>query len=347
MDFLDIAKLVDSMNEESQSPVKYRVPDEYAQEYLRRNDGIVLAKTTVKSYDSLLTQYVEFLHSRDCSVLDAQLEDVVCFIEDCVRHGNRESTIQGKLTTISELYRYIRLWTDAGDELALEPLRLRQIDTSKYRTPQPIERVALSREEIRRLFDSFNSYRNRLIAIVAIETALRNSDLRSIRIEDVDIEASTIYVPNPKNSKPYIVPISDELSYELEIWIRGHRGGFALGGPYLFPGQTKEQLGRNESLNKIIVDAAEKAGIQGVIGRSRLSTKQQQMMNTEKEYREWKRVTVHTLRHSCITLLEEAGVSLPYRQLIANHSTSETTKGYSHGSRDGFESIRAKFDPPR
>lgn len=329
------------------SSSEYRVPDKHAQEYLARNEGITLSSSTVVSYDSQLTEYVSFLHERGASVLTAEFTDVLDYVEACVRQGNREGTISGKISTVGELYRYIRLRTDAGDELSLDPLRFREINLKRYNTPEAVEREALSREEIRRLFDAFNSYRNRLMAIVGVETGIRNSDLRNLRIEDV--HEDTIHVHDPKNSKPYDVPISEELVFELDFWLQHHRKGFAAStdSEYVFPSQHGEKLETNASLNSIVKQAAERAGIQATIGRSRLTTGQKDAWETEKEYREWHRVTVHTLRHSYLTLLKEAGVSLPYRQLVANHTSANTTRGYTHGNDEVFDSVRNRFNPPR
>lgn len=331
----------------SESSSDYRVPNKHAQEYLARNEGLTLSSSTVDSYDSHLTEYVTFLHEQETSVLTAEFTDVLDYVEACVRQGNRERTILGKISTVGELYRYVRLRTDSGDKLSLDPLRFREIDLKRYNTPEAIEREALSREEIRKLFDAFNSYRNRLIAVVGVETGIRNSDLRNLRIEDVNED--TIYVNNPKNSKPYDVPISKDLSFELNFWLQHHRKGFAASteSKYVFPSQDGVKLETNASLNSIVKEAAERAGIQETIGRSRLTSGQKDAWCTEKEYRKWHRVTVHTLRHSYITLLKEAGVSLPYRQLVANHTSAKTTRGYTHGKDEVFDSVRDQFDPPR
>lgn len=328
------------------STQSFRVPNDLARRYLSVNAGITLKPTTVSSYDSHLTDYVTHLHDLEESVVSAAFTDVLTFIEECVRRGNRKSTITGKLTTIAELYRFIRLRTDAGGDLNIDPLRFREIDLEKYNTPAEMEREALSREELRRLFDAFESYRNRLMAIVGVETGLRNSDIRNLRTQDVGNDL--IHVQNPKNSKPYDVPISDQLAFEFEVWFDNHRPGFTAGSDseYVFPSQQGNRLTNNGSLNTVVKEAAERAGIQEVIGRSPICDDEQAILNTEKDYREWKRVTVHTLRHSYITLLEEAGVSLPYRQLVANHADPSTTLGYSHAG-DVFGDIRDRYNPPR
>ncbi|WP_411967887.1 tyrosine-type recombinase/integrase [Haloferax sp. YSSS75] len=335
--------------ERKSEPVELRVPDEHAQEYLRKSSILSLSPHSVRTYDSHLTQYATFLHAQGKSVLTAEFTDLIDFIEECVLRGNRETTISGKVSTVSELYRYIRLRTDVGDELLFDPLRISEIDLSRYNTPELIEREALTREEIRKLFDAFDSYRNRLIAVVGIETGLRNSDLRDIKIDDVDTEHCELHVPKPKYSKPYDVPISKELEFEVGFWLQHHRPAYSAAheSEYLFPSQSGDKIEHNGSLNKIVRNAAERAGIQRAIARSRLTPAQQDALGTEKKYREWHRVTPHTLRHSFITLLNDSGVSLEYRQLLANHSNHNTTIGYTHSPDNVFDSIRDQFDPPR
>ena len=333
----------------SETVAEYRVPDDYAREYLAHASGLKLSNSSTTTYESQLRGYVVFLHDGELSVLDAELTDVIEFVEECVRRGNRQSTIESKVATISELYKYIRLRTEAGSELSLEPLRLDEIDVSQYRMPEPIEREALSREEVRRLFDAFDSYRNRLIAVVAVETGLRNSDLRNLRIQDVDYDNLEIHVHDPKGSKPYDVPISEDLGFELNHWQRHHRSGYASAeeSPYVFPSQHGSKLETNGSLTQIIREAASRAGLQEVIGESQIPKQQQEELGLESDSRQWHRVTPHTLRHSFITLLAEADVTISYRQLVANHASAETTQKYTHSDNNKFEEIRGNFEVPR
>ena len=326
---------------------QHSVPNQLAREYLSHNEGLTLTASTVNTYDSTLTEFVQFLHDRDASVLSAEFSDILSYIESCVRRGNRQSTVTRKLSTIGELYRYIHLRTESGQELALDPLRFREIDLSRYNTPQKIERDALSREEIKRLFDAFQSYRNRLMAVLGVETGIRNSEIRNLRLDDLNED--TIHVWDPKGSKPYDVPISDGLRFEFDYWLQHHRGGYAAASEseFVFPSQHGVKLETNGSLNTIVKRAAERAGIQEVIGRIQVPESQQGVLGTEQEYRELHRVTVHTFRHSFITLLADAGVGLQYRQLVANHDSVETTLGYDHSDSDVFESLRKNFDPPR
>lgn len=335
------------MNSNVQNESEYRVNDPLAQQFLTRHAGLTFKIETGNTYDGILNEYVNWLYDNDHTVLSASSEDVRAFLETCVIRGNRLGTLSSKLSTIRELYRFIHLETNAKDELELDPLRLRTIDLSEYNTPPKIQRKNLSRNEIRKLFDAFNSYRNRLMAIVGIETGLRNSDIRGLRLQD--IYDDYIHVHQPKGSRPYDVPISESLSWELDYWGRHVRGGYSYAeqSEYVFPSHQGERLQSNGSFTKIIKDAAERAGIQKVIGKSELNPEYVESRGLNKSYREWYRVTPHTLRHSYVTLLHDAGVDITYRMLVANHRNAETNLGYTHGQSDVVKHIRSKFDPPR
>jgi integrase/recombinase XerD len=250
---------------------------------------------------------------------------------------------------IKELYVFIRLRTAAAELLTIDPIEIEQIDLAEYNVPPPIEREPLTREELRKLFDAMDSYRNRLLAVVAVETGLRNSDLRNIRLADVDFNSAKIHVHNPKNSIPYDVPISRDLRIELQIWCDQYRDAYAptIDSQYLFPAHHGAKLKTNGGLNTIIKSAAERAGIQEVLGTSKVSSGRGERSQEDYSVKEWHRVTVHTLRHTCFSLMEEAGVPLPYRQLIANHSDPQMTQHYSHGHDQEFTSVRDRFSPPR
>lgn len=331
------------------NPEDFTVSDPFVCAYLEARSGRKLTETSVSTYENHLGQFVAFLESREVNILDAEFSDIIAYVENCVDIGNRQSTLNGKLTAIRELYVYIRLRTDAAEVLTIDPIEFDQIEISEYNTPPPIDREPLNRQELRKLFDAMNSYRNRLIVIVAAETGLRNSDLRNIRVTDVDFDACEIHVRDPKNAVPYDVPISRELRTELEIWCDQYRAGYGKGGngEFLFPAHHGERLKTNSALNDIVTSAAERAGVQETIATSEVPPGQRDQYDGKIEERQWNRVTVHTLRHTCFTLMEEAGVPLPYRQLVANHRNPRTTQKYSHGRNQEFSSIRDRFDVPR
>jgi len=57
-----------------------------------------------------------------------------------------------------------------------------------------------------------------------------------------------------------------------------------------------------------------------------------------------KRITVHTLRHSFVTHLLEAGTYLRYIQSILGHANSKKTEIYTHITTKGFDQIKSPLD---
>lgn len=327
---------------------RYRVPNDYAQAYLARKEDLRVESSTTETYDGILNEFVHWLHDRDIGVLGATCDDVRNYIETCVSRGNRESTLSSKLSVIDNFYRYI--YVDEGERhrLSLDPLLLTKIDVSEYNTPPKIQRKALNREEIRRLFDAFGSYRNRLMCIVAVETGGRNSDIRNLRIQD--IYSDHIHIHDPKGGRPYDVPISDDLHFEIDYWLSNVRSGYtyAADSPYVFLSRSGVKLQSNSSFNSIVKQAAERAGLlDKPLGRSELPEQYVEAHGLSQSYRVWSRVTPHVLRHSYITLLKESDVPITYRMLVSNHRNAETNLTYTHGGNDVIDYIRGSFNPPR
>ena len=302
-----------------------------------------LKKKTLQSYESVLREYTNFLSSHNRTTLDAEFDIFEDYILFCVEVGRRTNTIMNRVGILRGLYKHIQLNEEVEAEIS--PLEFDQIERSAIDdlTPNHLEREALTRDELEKLFDAMSRERDRLMAITGTETGFRNSDIRGIRMTDIDLDGPEIYAQDPKNSKPYTVPISEELALELEIWIETGRQALLgqVESRFLFPSEEGGQIESSFWLNKIVRNAAEEAGIQGVLGRTQIES---EFLKESKVDRTWHRVIPHVLRHSFITILEKEGVSLEYRRLLANHSSAETTRAYSHGKKELMKQAQGRVD---
>lgn len=77
----------------------------------------------------------------------------------------------------------------------------------------------LRQEEDERLLSTLMSPEEEAVVWVLRWTGVRNSELRSIRVRDVDMTDGVIYVTKTKNDKPRAVPIVDELRPHLNKWL--------------------------------------------------------------------------------------------------------------------------------
>lgn len=329
-------------------PDEFDIPCKWARRYLahRCADSLQnksLSESTLSGYESYLREYVNFLHGHGQTILDAKFELFEEFILFCVGIGRRTSTIMGRVSAIKGLYKHIKLKEDVKAKtplLEFEQIERRVIDEL---TPSAIQREDLTRDELEKLFSAMNNERDRLMTIVGAETGFRNSDIRGIRLRDIDFDVPEVYAHDPKYSKPYTVPISEELALELEIWVEtGRKAKFGhLDSEYLFPSERGPKIESGNNLTYIVREAAKEAGIQGVLGTTQYES---EYLKEPKVDRTWHQVIPHILRHSFITILEKEGVSLEYRRLLANHSSTETTLDYSHGKKEVLKEAQRRVN---
>jgi site-specific recombinase XerD len=149
----------------------------------------------------------------------------------------------------------------------------------------------LPRSEIRLLVDS-SRLRDSLIVSLLFECGLRESELISIKVKDIDIKNSQIRVIG-KGNKEALVKFSEKSKELLKRYITEE---------YLFPHSLLFTLTRH--------------GIINIIGRLGIQHLK-------------KKVTPHMLRHSLGYYLKEQGFDLKDIQIILRHEKLETTGIYT------------------
>lgn len=282
-------------DEEQTDERTFDVPNPHARQYLHDQASVVLSESTLGKRECELRLFVEFLHKQKYTrVLDADESDVEAFLKTYADKGNRQETLRNKLSAVRELYKYIHTHSD---ELTLEPYALddmgRKIE--KYNTPESMKREGLDEDEFKRLIEAAACYRDKLMILVAYETAARNKEVRNLRLHDIDLNERKIHFQRMKGDKSAGKPITERLALELEQWIEVDRAAWstAAESDYLFPADNSEKLETNEGFNKIIKDAARRADIQEIKDESTLTERQQETMDAEENTREWRRVTAH------------------------------------------------------
>jgi len=277
------------------------------------------------------------------STLTAEEKDVLAYMKLRARNERAQKTIEGDKTAIIGLYKWYRLETDKSAQI--DYLFLKSIKPSRFATPSAIEREPLDPDELKALYDGFETPRNRLIATTGAETGGRNTDLRSLQIDDVDFKAQEIVLPDQKTNSTNTIPISDVLTTELKHWLEVYRPTYygSEDHDYFFPSSEGGKL-NGCTLLKIVENAAERAGIQEVIEERKITKREKEKCGFTVDVRQYKKVNVHVLRHTFSRILEDAGLSLESRRDALNHKQSETTeKYYSSDSTEYKELIRELF----
>jgi integrase/recombinase XerD len=184
----------------------------------------------------------------------------------------------------------------------------------KVKMPKKEKRLpeVLTKEEVKRLIDSADNVKSRLMISLLYSSGLRVSELVNLKINDLNFEENTGWVRMGKGNKDRLFVISSALGAELQDYSK-EKG---VDNEYVF---SKKKALTTRNIQKII---------KGTKGRAELS----------------KKVTPHTLRHSFATHLLEDGVDIRVIQTMLGHASLNTTQVYTHVSSEQIKKVRNPLD---
>lgn len=160
--------------------------------------------------------------------------------------------------------------------------------------------VALSRQEVQRLFATVTNLKQKALFMVAYDAGLRLSELRNLRIDDIDSQRMVIYIRQGKGKKDRYARLTPRLLKLLrQYWLEYRPQS------WLFPGASLDKRYDIATPGQLLKKVCRKAGIS-------------------------KRVSMHTLRHSFATHLLEGGTNLRVIQQMLGHEKIQTTCLYTH-----------------
>lgn len=167
--------------------------------------------------------------------------------------------------------------------------------------------VVLSREEVGRLIDSAKNLFHRTLLMTLYATGLRRSELRRLKVGNIDSQRMLLRVEHGKGGIDRDVPLSPQLLETLREYWRWMRPT-----TYLFPGTVNGWRADKPITSKVVWEAVHDAALKTGIR---------------------KRVTPHTLRHTYATHLLEAGADLRTIQVLLGHADLSHTTVYLHLSQ--------------
>ena len=138
--------------------------------------------------------------------------------------------------------------------------------------------------------------------------------LVSIRKEHIDLKRRVIYIPKAKagaREQPITIQLADFLA--------GYTQGLQEGYPWLFPSPAS-RTGHTVNINKPFRRVVKAAGL------------------------DHNQVVRHTLRHTAITHLVQAGVDLPTVMRISGHRTLVMVQRYAHANGKHIQQAMDKLN---
>jgi site-specific recombinase XerD len=178
--------------------------------------------------------------------------------------------------------------------------------------------VVLSLDEVARLLDATTCLKHQAALSVAYGAGLRVAEVAALKVSDIDSERMLLRVERGKGGRYRNAMLPEGLLVLLREWWRaGRQQGVMHPEGWLFPGQSAMKPISTRQLYRIVVDAAQAAGIT-------------------------KRVGPHTLRHSFATHLLEDGVDIRIIQALLGHAKLDTTAFYT---KVATRTVRAVISP--
>ncbi|NYG07769.1 integrase [Phycicoccus badiiscoriae] len=124
----------------------------------------------------------------------------------------------------------------------------------RMRRPHRI-RLQLDQQQVRALLEDAATPRDRALIAVGFFTAMRQSELRSIRLGDLNMDAGTVFFHVWKSDTEDVLPLSPELRSELARWlpeyersVRRDHGRGLLPSDYLVPSRLRGRYGSRLSV---------------------------------------------------------------------------------------------------
>jgi integrase/recombinase XerD len=274
-----------------------------------------LSKNTIESYSIDLKKFQDFLSLKNKNFASFTRADVVDFIE----------TLRNKGYSISSTCRFISSIKSLCKYLIIENV-IKEDPSENLQTPKRWERLpkSLSVSEVRSFLeldtpiDKPTMMRDSVMLELLYSSGLRVSELVSLKVEDINLEAGFIRVLG-KGSKERVVPVN----------IR------AIGRLRGYLNKARQEILKKRQSSYLFVT-----------GRGRSLTRQR-FWQTIKTLGRKKGIDLspHTLRHSFATHLLEGGADLRSVQKMLGHSDISTTQIYTKVTTERLKKVYTKHHP--
>jgi len=276
-----------------------------------------LSDNSLQAYRNDLDQFLLYLteHSidRPNQLSHAILLDHLISLRES---GRSARTVSRHLVSLRVFFRFLQQerLIDLDPSETLESPRLWSLLPD---TLSPVEVTQLLNVSIKK---SNHAQRNRTIIELLYATGLRVSEMCALKIGDLSLQDAMLRTMG-KGSKERVVPIAGKTVELVNNYLLQDRPRYIRNEleAHLFLSQQGRPLTR-QRIWQIIRDQAKAAGID-------------------------KKISPHTLRHSCATHLLENGGSLRVIQELLGHSDISTTQLYTHVDKKRLQQMHQHFHP--
>ncbi len=271
---------------------------------------------TIKAYKNDLRQFHAFCERQGCESMDLHYRTIRSWVVSLMDHGSSPRTVHRKLTALRTYCRYlIKMGT-----LDANPL-------DRILKPKMNKRVPafVDEKNINQLLDEFSfgedfsGARNRLIIDLLYQTGMRRSELLRLKTGSVDLDAKTLKVTG-KRSKERIIPLNDDLSEDLAVYLA-----------------LRREVVDDPGEASLMVTDKGKAGYDNMVYR--VVRKYLALVTT------LDKKSPHILRHTFATHMLNRGADLNAIKELLGHANLSATQIYTHNTFKKLKSIYNQAHP--
>lgn len=284
-----------------------------------------LAAGTIKQHRFYLRRFFEFLAENGVDdVAGITLEVVRSYQTHLYEHINQRgesncaSTQNNGLKVVRAFLRFL-----VGEGLVGgDPSR----DVAYARQPKRLPRSVLTQIEMKRILHAPNTkavlgYRDRAILELLYSTGLRKEEVNNLLLTDVDYREGYVRVNSGKGDKDRVVPLGKIACRYLENYVKAVRPSL-IRDPYedhLFLSLRGRRLSRN-----VIWEIVRRCAAWSKV---------------------MKKVSPHTFRHTCATLMLRNKANIRHIQELLGHASLNTTQVYTSVAITDLKEAHAKCHP--
>ncbi len=276
-----------------------------------------LSDNSIQAYRNDLDQFLLYLSEqgidRPNQLNHTRLLDHLISLREA---GRSARTVSRHLVSLRVFFRFLQQerLIDLDPSETLESPRLWSLLPDTL-SPREVEQLLNATSK-----QTKHAQRNRTLLELLYATGLRVSEMSALKIGDLQLNDATLRTMG-KGSKERVVPIARKTVELLNNYLLQDRARYVRHEleAHLFLSQQGRPLTR-QRIWQIIKDQALAAGID-------------------------KKISPHTLRHSCATHLLENGGSLRVIQELLGHSDISTTQIYTHVDQKRLQQTHQRFHP--
>jgi site-specific recombinase XerD len=256
--------------------------------------------STIKTYRNEFLQLLQILKNKPAKELTANdLKRYMVYAME--KEGISENTAHSRLNALKFYYEQV-----LGKESFF------------WEIPRPKKPLLLpkiiSKEQIALLINTIENLKHKTIIMLAYACGLRVSEVVSLKVKHIDSKRMIIFIEKAKGKKDRIVSLSPGMLIMLREYYKQYKPN-----DYLFEGQLENEHLTARSIQQVLQNAKQKAGIKQA-------------------------GSMHMLRHSFATHLLDKGIDVVFIQKLLGHNDIKTTLKYLHVTNKDLIHILSPLD---